>query len=217
MNILLSVFHGSVQVRMQVVSGLLDEAHALMEAGLKAGSAPITRAIGYRQALEWLEQISEAGVAVEADVRRLASAIQAASRQLAGSQIKFHRGDEHFKWVDASAGPKALTDYIIDHFNAPDHCGVLLVLCACAVHSSSRVGPSIVSHIKGCYNLCLPVRASFLYPAAVVELLLESSLLSAWASSFYWSECKTLLRLCTHLYIDAGVLYCVLYRMYNFK
>lgn len=108
---------------MQVVGGLLDEAHALVEAGIAAGSAPIARAIGYRQAIEWLQQVRRAGVADATDVRRLASAIQAASRQLAGSQIKFHRGDAHFKWVDASAGPGPLVEDIIHHFNAPEHCG----------------------------------------------------------------------------------------------
>ena len=108
----------------QVVGGLLDEAHALMEAGLTAGSAPVARAIGYRQALEWLQQVKQAGVADAEDVRRLAAAIQAASRQLAGSQIKFHRSDAHFKWVNASAGPAALVDDVIHHFNATEHCGM---------------------------------------------------------------------------------------------
>jgi tRNA A37 N6-isopentenylltransferase MiaA len=108
----------------QVLEGLLDEAHALRQAGITAGGAPIARAIGYRQALEWLEGIQQAGTADGDDVRRLAAAIQAASRQLAGGQIKFHRGDEHFEWVDASMGPEALAAHIAARFSAPTHAGV---------------------------------------------------------------------------------------------
>jgi tRNA A37 N6-isopentenylltransferase MiaA len=122
----------SLCTRVQVISGLLDEAHALKEAGVKSGSSPIARAIGYRQALEWLDEVASAGTADAADVKRLASAIQAASRQLAGSQIKFHRGDEHFKWIDASAKPEALADVVIHYFNSPKHCGALLFLVLCS-------------------------------------------------------------------------------------
>lgn len=115
-----------------MVSGLLDEVHALLKAGVTAGSAPISRAIGYRQALEWLEQITEAAVADESDIKRLASAIQASSRQLAGSQIKFHRGDTEFKWIDGSTENAVLADEIIQMFQRREHCGV----CFARVHAT---------------------------------------------------------------------------------
>lgn len=124
---------------MQVGSGLLDEAHALREAGLAPSSAPVARAIGYRQALEWLDQIAQTGVAGADEVKQLAAAIQAASRQLAGSQIKFHRGDEHFLWVDATAGPAALCDSIVQQFNADEHVGVLLCIASLSILSRAQV------------------------------------------------------------------------------
>jgi hypothetical protein len=118
---------------MQVVGGLLDEAHALRQAGLAPSSTPVARAIGYRQALEWLDEIAQTRAAGADEVRQLAAAIQAASRQLAGSQIKFHRKDEHFLWVDATTEPAALCDSIIRHFNAAEHVGVSLSMCVRAV------------------------------------------------------------------------------------
>ena len=39
---------------LQVFSGLLDEARMLLLLGLKPGDNQATRAIGYRQAMEWL-------------------------------------------------------------------------------------------------------------------------------------------------------------------
>jgi tRNA A37 N6-isopentenylltransferase MiaA len=110
--------------QMQILGGLLAEARALRDAGLRANQNSATRAIGYRQGLKWLERISACRTATADDVRQLALDIQGPSRRLHKAQVTFHRNLEQFHWVDARQGPVAAAAYIEEQFRKCEHQGV---------------------------------------------------------------------------------------------
>jgi tRNA A37 N6-isopentenylltransferase MiaA len=111
---------------MQILGGLLGELKALRAAGLQANQSAATRAIGYRQGLQWLDRISAGKTATPDDVRQLAMAIQGPSRRLHKQQVTFHRDLEHFHWVEASQGPMAAAEYIEEQFHKCEHHGLHL-------------------------------------------------------------------------------------------
>eukprot|EP00892_Ulva_mutabilis_P001173 jgi/Ulvmu1/11056/UM007_0238.1 len=111
------------RVEHMVLGGLLDEAHMLREAGARPGDMPATRAIGYRQALEWLEGVAAARACNATAVRQLAASIQAATRRLQRAQLVFHRGDSTFAWIDATGGSAAAADAILAKVAEEAHVG----------------------------------------------------------------------------------------------
>jgi hypothetical protein len=56
-------------------------------------------------------------------VRQLAFDIQGPSRRLHKSQITFHRDVAQFHWVDATQGPTAAAEHIVQCFSLPEHEG----------------------------------------------------------------------------------------------
>lgn len=127
---------------MQVLGGLLDEVHMLREAGAQPGDTPATRAIGYRQALAWLNDVAEARTCDAAAVRQLAAAVQGPTRRLQRAQLVYHRGDENFAWIDATPGPEAVAADVLRRVSEPVHVGtsplhaaVLVVTAYRQVHS----------------------------------------------------------------------------------
>jgi hypothetical protein len=125
----------------QVLGGLLDEAHALLQAGVTANSSQPSRAIGYRQALEWLVEIGDTRSADAAAVKSLAAAIQGASRRLQRSQLVFHRDDEQYRWVDAAMGAEDAAAEIMRRFSAEMHEGVNTVISVFASQATRQGNP----------------------------------------------------------------------------
>jgi len=133
----------SVRAAVQVLGGLLDEAHMLREAGAQPGDTPATRAIGYRQALAWLNGVAAARACDAAAVRQLAASIQGPTRRLQRAQLVFHRGDDAFAWIDATPGPAAAAEDILTRLSQATHTGAPAarsvachVVCLCGVNRS---------------------------------------------------------------------------------
>jgi tRNA dimethylallyltransferase len=119
-----------------VSNGVIAETtRELLKRGLQANRNCSTRAIGYRQVLEYLEKartntnlinknmaapivpLSESGIV------QLAREIQSASRQLCHKQVSWFRDDPLFKWIDASQGEKESVDQILELYETPAHQG----------------------------------------------------------------------------------------------
>ena len=109
------------------MGGLLPEVHALRQRGLAANTGSATRAIGYRQGLEWLAQVAETRHADLASIQRLALDVAAASRQLQRAQMTYHRKHEHFCWLDATQRVRSVVDEIVAQAAQPAHQGVNFV------------------------------------------------------------------------------------------
>lgn len=82
-----------------VHTGLLKEAHAMLKSGLLPDTNCATRAIGYRQALMYLKNTTEA---TESNILQLVKAVQDSSRTLSKKQMNWFRDEAIFRWVDAS-------------------------------------------------------------------------------------------------------------------
>jgi tRNA dimethylallyltransferase len=121
-------------------TGLLQEAAMLLDAGLAPGSNMAAKAIGYRQAMEWLcagaersleaadarrhgKKRREAGAESAAtpsrqaftlaDLKQLALDVAQASRHLVKGQSTWFRGDPAFTWVDAGQGTEATAAEVV--------------------------------------------------------------------------------------------------------
>jgi len=113
------------RVEDMVMNGVVEETgRVLISRGLRPNVNCATRAIGYRQVLEFLE----AGAAAEhgpdeAAVVELARSIQGASRKLCHRQLNWFRDDGLFQWVDAERGDDELVDELVRLWNEPAHSG----------------------------------------------------------------------------------------------
>ncbi|MCW0386354.1 tRNA dimethylallyltransferase [Xanthomonas sacchari] len=94
-----SVLHGRIEARFDAMlgQGFLDEVRALralpqMQAVAQPLALPAVRAVGYRQAWEYLDGVGDA-----ADFRVRAIA---ATRQLAKRQLTWLRGEQDARWFD---------------------------------------------------------------------------------------------------------------------
>lgn len=96
----------------------------LLDAGLQPNSNCGSRAIGYRQGLEFLQRChaDPAGVTEQA-VIELVKQVQAASRKLCHRQMTWFRDEEMFRWIDATAGEEAVLDELLERWAAPRHEG----------------------------------------------------------------------------------------------
>ena len=98
-----AVLHERIEQRFDAMleAGFLDEVHALRALpGLQAHPAPLelpaVRAVGYRQAWEYLEGSSSAGEFRERGIH--------ATRQLAKRQLTWLRGEQDARWFDPTHG-----------------------------------------------------------------------------------------------------------------
>lgn len=124
------------RVEDMVASGVIAEtSRELLKKGLQANRNCSTRAIGYRQVLEYLDKaktntiIKNKNIAApiiplsESGIVELARNIQTASRQLCHKQLSWFRDDPLFKWIDASQGQKETVDQILELYKTPAHQG----------------------------------------------------------------------------------------------
>lgn len=124
------------RVEDMIANGVIAEtSRELLRKGLQANRNCSTRAIGYRQVLEYLDKIknntilenkniSEPIIPLsEAGIVELARTIQTASRQLCHKQLSWFRDDPLFKWIDASQGQKETVNQILELYKTPAHQG----------------------------------------------------------------------------------------------
>eukprot|EP00890_Picochlorum_soloecismus_P003763 jgi/Picsp_1/4388/NSC_01894-R1_trna dimethylallyltransferase 9 len=109
------------RVEHMLCQGLLTEtAEKLTSKGLEPDTNCATRAIGYRQAMKYLQQIQSLenpseGVA-DTNIIQLAKDIQNASRQLCHRQMNWFRKDSKFKWITADQDEEQLVKEIMNMY-----------------------------------------------------------------------------------------------------
>eukprot|EP00897_Mesotaenium_endlicherianum_P009064 jgi/Mesen1/8186/ME000044S07449 len=103
-----------------VTDGMLREAAYLLDVGIGPDSNPPSRAIGYRQGIEYLERCrQQGGRSSESDLLEFLAAFQQASRNFAKRQHTWFRGEKLYTWLDASLPPDELADLIVADYGAP--------------------------------------------------------------------------------------------------
>ncbi|KAK8643756.1 hypothetical protein V6N13_013035 [Hibiscus sabdariffa] len=106
--------------------GILSEAKWLLDTGLLPNSNSATRAIGYRQAMEYLLHCREqGGVSSTRDFYYFLSEFQKASRNFAKRQLTWFRNEHIYYWLNASKPLDKVLNFIYDAYN--DQSGTLYV------------------------------------------------------------------------------------------
>ena len=138
-----------------------QEAAGLLAGGAAPDSSCATKAIGYRQAMQYLAACVDApadggGAPSEAGLLQAVRDVQGASRQLCTKQVSWFRDDAAFAWVDASGGQEAVVDAVLESWAHPQHKGErfergwvwmgcplrVWVLCGCvSARGRGREGP----------------------------------------------------------------------------
>lgn len=99
--------------------GLLSEARWLLDLGLLPNSNSATRAIGYRQAMEYLLYCREqGGCSSSRDFFAFLSEFQKASRNFAKRQLTWFRNEPLYHWIDASRPMGSVLDFIYDSYHS---------------------------------------------------------------------------------------------------
>ncbi|EIE19274.1 isopentenyl transferase, partial [Coccomyxa subellipsoidea C-169] len=97
-----------------VVGGLLQEAAWLLDQGLTPDEKCAARAIGYRQAMEFLIRCRADAAHITGDnLVQMVRDIQRASRNLCHRQLSWFRDEPLFRWVEAGREPADIVDDII--------------------------------------------------------------------------------------------------------
>lgn len=100
--------------------GLLREASWLLDLGILPNTSPASRAIGYRQAMEYLLSCREVdGVSSPEKFLSFVGAFQKASRNFAKRQLTWFRQEPLYHWIDASQQQDAVVDFIVKAYNDP--------------------------------------------------------------------------------------------------
>lgn len=103
------------------IDGLLSEARWLLDLGLLPNSNSATRAIGYRQAMEYLLRCRENGGWSSAeDFYGFLSEFQKTSRNFAKRQMAWFRNEQIYEWIDASKPLEKVLNFICDSYNSQD-------------------------------------------------------------------------------------------------
>ncbi|KAH1063585.1 hypothetical protein J1N35_028572 [Gossypium stocksii] len=106
--------------------GILSEARWLLETGLLPNSNSATRAIGYRQAMEYLLHCREqGGMSSTRDFYYFLSEFQKASRNFAKRQLTWFRNEHIYHWLNASRPLDKVLNFIYNAYN--DQSGTLHV------------------------------------------------------------------------------------------
>lgn len=105
--------------------GILSEARWLLDIGLQPNSNSATRAIGYRQAMEYLLKCREQGGSSTGDFFDFLSGYQKASRNFAKRQMTWFRNEQIYQWIDASRPLDKVISFIYDAYH--DQSGYLKV------------------------------------------------------------------------------------------
>ncbi|GMH05596.1 hypothetical protein Nepgr_007436 [Nepenthes gracilis] len=97
--------------------GILSEAKWLLDIGLLPNTNSATRAIGFRQAMEYLLKCREQGGQSSAkDFFAFLSDFQKASRNFAKRQMTWFRNELIYHWLDASKPMERVLDFIHDTY-----------------------------------------------------------------------------------------------------
>eukprot|EP00201_Polytomella_parva_P005487 CAMPEP_0175086920 /NCGR_PEP_ID=MMETSP0052_2-20121109/29534_1 /TAXON_ID=51329 ORGANISM="Polytomella parva, Strain SAG 63-3" /NCGR_SAMPLE_ID=MMETSP0052_2 /ASSEMBLY_ACC=CAM_ASM_000194 /LENGTH=168 /DNA_ID=CAMNT_0016359191 /DNA_START=106 /DNA_END=612 /DNA_ORIENTATION=- len=92
-----------MRVEEMVVGGIIKEAAHLLDHGIEPGQSCASKAIGYRQTMEWISKVrSENRLATIADLEGLVHSICAATHKLIHQQMSYHRKSNHYTWVSLS-------------------------------------------------------------------------------------------------------------------
>ncbi|KAL0443588.1 UNVERIFIED_CONTAM: tRNA dimethylallyltransferase 9 [Sesamum latifolium] len=106
--------------------GLLSEAKWLLDLGLLPNSNSATRAIGYRQAMDYLLMAREqGGWSSSKEFFSFLSEFQKASRNFAKRQLTWFRNEPIYQWIDASKPLENVLRFICDIYD--DETGKLKV------------------------------------------------------------------------------------------
>ncbi|KAK7335093.1 hypothetical protein VNO80_26864 [Phaseolus coccineus] len=106
--------------------GILSEAHWLLDTGLHPNSNSATKAIGYRQAMEYLQRCREhGGQSSVAEFYKFLFEFQKASRNFAKRQLTWFRNENIYQWLDASKPLETILSFINGAYH--DWNGSLLV------------------------------------------------------------------------------------------
>ncbi|KAJ6314400.1 hypothetical protein OIU78_017971 [Salix suchowensis] len=99
-------------------NGVLTEAKWLLDEGLLPNSNSATRAIGYRQAMEYLLRCREDGGRTSAgEFYAFLSEFQKASRNFAKRQMTWFRNEHIYHWLDASKPLEKVLSCVHDAYN----------------------------------------------------------------------------------------------------
>ncbi|KAH9310130.1 hypothetical protein KI387_038041, partial [Taxus chinensis] len=98
-------------------NGLLAEASWLLDMGILPNTTITSRAIGYRQAMEYLLNCRRAGgVSSVEEFFAFLSEFQRASRNFAKRQLTWFRNEPLYHWLDASQPLEKLVNFITDAY-----------------------------------------------------------------------------------------------------
>ena len=98
--------------------GILAEASWMLDNGLLPNMNSATRAIGYRQAMEFLLHCRELdGECSEEDLFLFLEDFQKASRNFVKRQLTWFRSERIYQWVDASRPMEEVVGYILEAFH----------------------------------------------------------------------------------------------------
>ncbi|TVU27129.1 hypothetical protein EJB05_29709, partial [Eragrostis curvula] len=98
--------------------GLLSEASWLLDIGLDPNINSATRAIGYRQTMEYLLQCRQnSGESTRQEFMEFLAKFQATSRNFARRQLTWFRNEKIYQWVDASQPFDVIVQFICDAYH----------------------------------------------------------------------------------------------------
>ncbi|XP_017433517.2 tRNA dimethylallyltransferase 9 isoform X3 [Vigna angularis] len=93
--------------------GILSEAQWLLDTGLHPNSNSATKAIGYRQAMEYLQRCREqGGQSSAAEFYKFLFEFQKASRNFAKRQLTWFRNEKIYQWLDGSKPLETILSFI---------------------------------------------------------------------------------------------------------
>ncbi|XP_023636458.1 tRNA dimethylallyltransferase 9 isoform X2 [Capsella rubella] len=100
-------------------NGVLSEAKWLLDLGLLPNSNSATRAIGYKQAMEYLLKCRHnGGESSPAEFHGFLNKFQTASRNFAKRQMTWFRGEPMYHWLDASKPLDMILQCIYDAYES---------------------------------------------------------------------------------------------------
>ncbi|XP_066391445.1 tRNA dimethylallyltransferase 9-like [Miscanthus floridulus] len=98
--------------------GLLSEASWLLDIGLHPHVNSATRAIGYKQAMEYLLHCRQnGGESTTQEFLEFLAKFKSTSRNFARRQITWFRNEKIYQWVDASQPLEAIVQFICDAYH----------------------------------------------------------------------------------------------------
>jgi len=99
-------------------NGILAEASWLLDMGILPNTTCASRAIGYRQAMEYLFRCrQERGASSEKEFYAFLSEFQTASRNFAKRQLTWFRNEPLYQWLNASQPLEKLVNFIVDTYH----------------------------------------------------------------------------------------------------